>query len=181
MQSVEPIRCKKTIKKIKTNLLKKSPRNFLLFSLGINSGLRISDILKLKVKDVKDVEYIQIKEKKTQKSKRFPITNAYKKILDEFIKNKSLEDWLFKSKKGNRPITRVQAYRIIRRACEKAGITTKIGTHTLRKTFGYHFYQEKKDIALLQTIFNHSTPTVTLRYIGINQDMIDSNLKSFSL
>ena len=51
----------------------------------------------------------------------------------------------------------------------------------LRKTFGYHFYQEKKDIALLQTIFNHSTPTVTLRYIGINQDMIDSNLKSFSL
>ena len=81
----------------------------------------------------------------------------------------------------NEPITRIQAYRIITEACLKAGITCKIGTHTLRKTFGYHFYQEKKDIALLQTIFNHSTPSVTMRYIGINQDIIDSSLQSFCL
>ena len=64
---------------------------------------------------------------------------------------------------------------------EKAGITSRIGTHTLRKTFGYHFYKEKKDIALLQSILNHSSPSVTLRYIGINQDIIDKNLNTFKL
>ena len=181
MQFVEPIRGKCEIHEVKRILGKKSKRDLLLFSLGINSGLRISDILKLKVKDVQNVDFIEIKEQKTQKHKRFPVSYAYKRLLNNYTKGKLPDEWLFKSKKGNRPITRVQAYRIISRACEKVGITTKIGTHTLRKTFGYHFYQEKKDIALLQTIFNHSTPTVTLRYIGINQDMIDSNLKSFSL
>ena len=181
MQFVEPIRDKKKIELVKVILKKSGVRNYLLFLLGINSGLRISDILKLKVRDVQNVEYIEIKEQKTQKYKKFPVNYAYKRLLSNYTKSKFPDEWLFKSKKGDRPITRVQAYRIISRACEKAGITTKIGTHTLRKTFGYHFYQEKKDIALLQTIFNHSTPTVTLRYIGINQDMIDSNLKSFSL
>ena len=181
MQFVEPIRVKSEIDSVKSILRKKCKRDLLLFILGINSGLRISDILKLKVKDVQNVDFIEIKEQKTQKHKRFPVNYSFKRLLNNFTKNKPPEEWLFKSKKGDRPITRVQAYRIISRACEKAGITTKIGTHTLRKTFGYHFYQEKKDIALLQTIFNHSTPTVTLRYIGINQDMIDSNLKSFSL
>ena len=181
MQFVEPIRDKKKIELVKVILKKTGFRNYLLFLVGINSGLRISDILKLRVKDVQNVDFIEIKEQKTQKHKRFPVSYAYKRLLNNYTKGKSPDEWLFKSKKGDRPITRVQAYRIISRACEKAGITTKIGTHTLRKTFGYHFYQEKKDIALLQTIFNHSTPTVTLRYIGINQDMIDSNHKSFSL
>ena len=181
MNFVEPIRDKCEIDKVKTILRRKCKRDLLLFLLGINSGLRISDILKLKVKDVQNVDFIEIKEQKTQKYKRFPVNYSYKGLLNNYTKDKSQDEWLFKSKKGDRPITRVQAYRIISKACEKAGITTKIGTHTLRKTFGYHFYQEKKDIALLQTIFNHSTPTVTLRYIGINQDMIDSNLKSFSL
>lgn len=181
MNFVEPIRSKREIAKIKKILAKTSKRDLLMFSLGINSGLRISDILKLKVKDVLDVDFIEIREQKTHKFKRFPITDTYKDLLNALVKNKPLDNWLFKSKRGNYPITRIQAYRIISDACEKAGITTKIGTHTLRKTFGYHFYQQKKDVALLQTIFNHSTPTVTLRYIGINQDMIDTNLKSFSL
>ncbi len=57
----------------------------------------------------------------------------------------------------------------------------EIGTHTLRKTFGYHFYKETKDVALLQNIFNHSAPSVTLRYIGINQDIIDKAIDNFSL
>lgn len=56
-----------------------------------------------------------------------------------------------------------------------------IGTHTLRKTFGYHFYQKYKDLALLQELFNHSAPSVTLRYIGINQDMIDDAMREFKL
>lgn len=58
---------------------------------------------------------------------------------------------------------------------------TEIGTHTLRKTFGYHFYQQYKDVAVLQQIFNHSSPAVTMRYIGITQDIIDEKVDNFTL
>ncbi len=181
MKFVEPIRDKKQIEKVKQILKKQNKRDYLLFILGINSGLRISDILKLKVKDVKNKQYIEIQEQKTKKFKRFPITDSFKYDLDNYICNKLSNEWLFRSRKCNKPITRVQAYRIINNACVNAGINFRIGTHTLRKTFGYHFYREKKDIALLQNILNHSSPSITLRYIGINQDMIDFSLRSFSL
>ena len=69
----------------------------------------------------------------------------------------------------------------VQEACFEAGITARIGTHTLRKTFGYHFYQEYKDIGLLQYLFNHSSQRVTLLYIGITQELIDSKLRSFAL
>ena len=181
MNCVEPIRKREQIENVKRILKCSGYRDFLLFLIGINSGLRVSDILKLKVSDVKQKDYIEISEQKTGKYKRFPITNSFKDYLNEFIVDKSLDDYLFSGKQRNKPISRIQAYRIINNACRKAEITGHIGTHTMRKTFGYHFYREKKDIALLQYIFNHSAPSVTLRYIGINQDIFDSNLQSFSL
>ena len=181
MECVEPIRDKKKIKLVKTILKQNSMRNYLLFWVGINSGLRISDILKLKVSDVMNKRYIELKEQKTGKYKKIPITDSFNEPLKEYIIGKNPQDYLFLSQRGKKAITRVQAYRIISEACLLAGITTKIGTHTMRKTFGYHFYQEKKDVALLQNILNHSSPEVTLRYIGINQDIIDENLMSFRL
>lgn len=180
MNIVEPIKSIEDIQNIK-RILSKKPRNALLFSFGINSGLRIADILSLDVKDVKGKDYIELIEQKTNKYKRFPITKSFKKELDEFIVGKNEEEWLFASQRGTKAISRIQAYRIICNACVTAGITAHIGTHTLRKTFGYHFYQENKDVALLQCIFNHSAPSVTLRYIGINQDIIDSRLNAFCL
>ena len=101
-------------------------------------------------------------------------------LIKNFLLDKNNDEALFKTRFNNR-LDRVQAYRIICNACNNAGINLNIGTHTLRKTFGYHFYQEKKDIVILQKIFNHSTPDITLRYIGINQDIIDLNLMTFSL
>ena len=181
MVCVEPIRDKNKIEIVKRILKEHGSRDHLLFLLGINSGLRISDILKLKVSDVKDKEYIELNEQKTGKYKRFPITNSFKEALEEFIIGKNPDEWLFSSQRGGKPITRIQAYRIICNACLEAGITTRIGTHTLRKTFGYHFYNKTKDIALLQCLFNHSAPSITLQYIGINQDIIDSNLQAFAL
>ena len=76
---------------------------------------------------------------------------------------------------------RTQSYRIIRDACREVGIDYKIGTHTLRKTFGYHFYKKFDDIVLLQKIFNHSTPNTTLRYIGLEQEEIDEKYLQFIL
>lgn len=181
MVYVEPIRDKEKIEIVKLILKENGSRDYLLFLLGINSELRISDILNLKVCDVKDKEYIEIKEKKTGKYKKFPITSSFKETLFEYVADKDSSSWLFPSHRYNKSITRIQAYRIIKKSCEKAGINVRIGTHSLRKTFGYHFYNETKDIALLQDILNHSAPSVTLRYIGINQDRIDSCLHSFCL
>ena len=181
MTAVEPIRDKSLIDMVKRILKRQGSRNHLLFVMGINIGLRISDTLKLKVKDVRNKDYIELYEQKTKKFKRFPITSSYKADLEDFIVGKDDEEWLFASRRGGKPITRIQAYRILQNACLEAGITAKIGTHTLRKTFGYHFYQEHKDIGLLQYIFNHSSQQVTLLYIGITQDIVDSKLRSFAL
>ena len=180
MSTVEPIRSMKLLRKVEKILQKQNLRNLLLFTLGTNSGLRISDILKLNVADVKNKTYIQITEKKTGKYKRFPINEKLKLMLEEYTKGMKDESPLFLTMFGNR-LDRVQAYRIINTACRRAGIEEKIGTHTMRKTFGYHHYKKFKDVVILQKIFNHSSPQVTLRYIGIEQDTIDKSYIDFVL
>jgi len=77
-------------------------------------------------------------------------------------------------------LTRVQAYRIINDVAELMGIE-EIGTHTLRKTFAYHFYQKTQDIYTLMELLNHSAPSVTRRYIGLAQDDMDKKIENFSL
>lgn len=180
MNTVEPIRNKKIIKKIEKLLSQKSQRDLLIFAVGINCGLRISDILNLNVSDVKNKSYIDIIEKKTGKNKRFPINSKLKPMFEKFTKNRKEDEPLFTSVRKNR-MERTQCYRIINFVCREAGLECKIGTHTLRKTFGYHYYQKFKDIVMLQKIFNHSSPQITLRYIGIEQDTIDESYKKFIL
>lgn len=179
MNFVQPIRKKEKIEEVKSILLHKSYRDYFMFETGINTGLRISDILPLKVCNVRNQDYIILKEKKTGKTKRFQISNDLKAEIGEYTKNMNDYDYLFPSQKGGH-IERVRAYEILKEAGKAAGIG-EIGTHTMRKTFGYHFYKKYKDVAMLQKIFNHSSPSVTLRYIGIEQDEIDEVLRDFSL
>lgn len=181
MNLVQPIRDKRKIEAMKNELLKDGFRNYMLFVIGINTGLRISDILNLTVDMVRDRTHIRIYEKKTNKYKRFLINENLKKDIVKYIENMKDYEYLFPSRKGeNQPISRVQAYRIL----NKAAINVKleeIGTHTLRKTFGYWHYQMYKDVAILQDIFNHQFPNITLRYIGINQDIKDKTIEKFYL
>ncbi len=182
MNTVEPIRDKNKINLMKIILKNKSIRNYLLFTLGINTGLRISDLLKLKISDVVDPkgkirDNIYIREKKTSKEKVFSLNKTVKDSVKEYLGSldKYELDWyLLKSKKGeNRPISRIQAYDILNGAADEVGIKDKIGTHTLRKTFGYHARIKGVGIEILQRIFNHSAPGITMRYIGISQDEMD--------
>lgn len=182
MEFVQPIRSKEKIEEIKSVLKENGMRDLLLFSMGINTGLRISDLLKLKVIDVKGKSHVEIKEQKTGKVKRFPILGNLQSLLEEYTRNKELSEYLFKSRNGeNKPITRVMAYMIINNACKNCGIQDNIGTHTLRKTFGYHHYQTFHDVAILQYLLNHSSPSITLRYIGIAQDNVEQTLQQFEL
>ena len=166
------------------------PRNELLFILGINIGLRISEILKLKISDITRSngktprDYVIITEMKTNKTKKFYIGDTVKKVVENYmkeIKNSEPNTYLFLSRKGvNIAITRQQAYRIINNAAESLGlvernnngsiISGEIGTHTLRKTFGYHSFQNGTSLELLMDLFNHSSKTQTLKYIGITEE-----------
>lgn len=181
MRFVQPIRDKVKIEEMKKSLKRRSHRDYLLFALGINTGLRISDILMLCVGDVNNRDFTTIKEQKTGKTRRVIIPGYLRKEIAEFAWDMKPGDKLFQSRKGsNQPIGRVQAYRILNSVAAELGLE-EIGTHTLRKTFGYWHYQKNKDVAILQQIFNHSSPSITLRYIGITQDMIQKSLENFSL
>lgn len=182
MELVEPIRNKKQIETLKKYLKGQDIRNYLLFVLGINSGLRISDLLKLTVEDVKNQDRISIREQKTNKHKDFPLSDTCKKVIQEYLKTTNITDgYLFTSRKGNKPITRVQAYRILSEAAKTVGITEPIGTHTLRKTFGYHAYVNGTDVTRIQKLLNHSAPNVTLSYIGITKEELDNVYISLNL
>lgn len=181
MKIVQPIRDREVIDKFKRELKKNGTRDYMMFCLGINVGLRISDILKLKVSDVKDKDRIRIYEKKTTKYKRLLIPPKLRDELEDYVCGMNDDEFLFQSRKGdNKPITRVQAYRILNKVADKLG-EEEIGTHTLRKTFGYWHYQANKDVAILQDIFNHSAPSITLKYIGINDDIKDKTMMDFYL
>lgn len=172
MNFVQPIRDIEKVREVRNFLSEKSARNELLFCFGIYTGLRISDILRMRVKDVRNRDFIVVKEQKTKNSKRIPILLDLKKVIDPYVEGLQDNEYLFKSRQGrNKPITRVRAYDILREAARAVDLQ-EIGTHTLRKTFGYHIYGATKDVALLQDIFNHSAPYITLKYIGVNQDAI---------
>ena len=180
MTAVEPIRNKNLIKSIEEELKATNFRDYVLFCFGINSGLRISDILKLDVKDVRNKKILRLKEIKTGKYKTLPFNKKIRHILQIYTKNRNLNEPLFVTKFNNR-MDRITAYRLLNRVCGLMKLDIKIGTHTLRKTFGYHFYKQYKDIVILQKIFNHTNPSVTLRYIGIEQDEVYKSYENFIL
>ena len=180
MAVVEPIRDLNDLKMIEQILKENGERDLLFFTIGTNCGLRISDILRLNVGDVKGKNYIQIVEKKTGKYKKFPINSKLKPMIENFTNGRNDDEPLFLTVFKNR-LFRVAAYEIIKKACKKANIEANVGTHTMRKTFGYHHYKKFKDVALLQKIFNHSNPAVTMKYIGIEQEQIEMSYINFIL
>ena len=177
--TVEPIRDKTKVKQMYHYLNGQDPKYSLIFKFGLNTGLRISDILPLKVKDIfsenmEFLDYLILNEKKTGKEKKIKINNALQRALESSVKSQqlSLDSYLFSSKKGGH-LGRVQAYRVLKEAAEIIGVQN-FGTHSLRKTWGYWTYKMSKyNIGLIMDTFNHSSPSITLRYIGVNQDQKD--------
>lgn len=181
MNYVEPIRDSETVKNICVYLKEANIRNYIMFYIGIYSGLRISDVLRLRVGDVKNKDSINIREKKTRKQKIYTINPLLKKEIKSYCEGKSLSEFLIKSREGdNRPLSRVRAYQIIKDVGDVFGIPN-LGTHTMRKTFGYHHYTQYKDVVMLQKIFNHASPAITLKYIGYEQEKINTSIKNFKI
>jgi len=154
-------------------------RDVLIFLIGINTGLRVNDLVALKVGDVKGKAQFVIYEGKTNKRREVNVGMLQEEIA-RYTEGKHPDTYLFPSQKGTKHITTTQVYRIMDAAADFLG-RDDIGTHTMRKTFGYHHYKQFHDVAILQEIFNHAAPSITKRYICIRQDEINDTLNDFRL
>ena len=176
----EPIKDTKELKSLINfyNTKKPNTRNYCLIVLGLNTALRISDILSLKWNMIYDfskkkfTNRIVINEKKTGKTNIVPINKKLLICLQKlFLKLKPQGcDYLFtKHTDRSRPLNRTQAYRIVKQAANECNLTGNISCHSLRKTFGFFAWKQGTQPALLMAIYNHSSYNITQRYLGITQ------------
>ena len=188
MNTVQPIKNPDILRQIQEELASHTDahgeRMFLLFELGIHTGLRISDLVRLKKKHVCG-EFIEITEKKTGKATRIPLDTTIRAIIQDRCRDMTDEDFLFPSrvKHGDgeqRPITTRCAYNDIKQIAKIFRLKEDIGCHTLRKTFGYWHYKQNKDLEILRQWFNHASQAVTVRYIGMDDEEKRLSVKGFN-
>ena len=156
-------------------------RNYGLFKVQLNTGLRISDVVKLKYDDVFQKngnikKHISLTEKKTKKNRVIFINQVLKDTFKELKEYYNLDTgmYFFTSRKGNnKPLTTTQVHRIYQNIGKIFNLKN-FNSHSLRKTFCYFIYQKNNDINLIMKIMNHSSTAITLRYIGITDDDIDN-------
>ena len=185
MSTSQPIRDTQDLTALREFYLKDEPnmRNYVLICLGVNSALRISDLLELKWKDVYNFKDENFKkhlityEKKTGKETWIAINENARNGLQEymkFLKKISGEDYIFKGKNNCGHLSRSQAFRIIKHAAGELNLENGISCHSMRKTFGYYAWKCGTPPAVLMDIYNHSSYEITKRYLGIKQDDKDS-------
>lgn len=184
MGTTQPIKNKKDLHEFIQYYKEKEPsiRNYTLIVLGINTALRISDILNLKWENVYDFElnslknHICLKEHKTGKHTMIAINSSVISALNDFYleRKPNSSDYIFtKNSDFDSPICRSQAYRIVKKAADSMHMEN-ISCHSMRKTFGYHAWKQGIPPVLLMDIYNHSSYSVTKHYLGISQDEKDS-------
>jgi integrase len=178
MNTVEPIKNLGVISEILSYFEGENKRDYMLMFLGFNTGLRISDLLKLKSYEVREKEFIYIREQKTKKERKIPILPHVKQEIERYLLEIQNQKYLFKGKYSDEHISRFRAYQILKFVQRKWSLQS-LGTHTLRKTFGYHFYKSTKDIATLMVILNHDRESMTLKYIGMSQDRVNSAMRKW--
>lgn len=178
MNTVQPIRDPALVGEIANWFSKRNDRDCLMFLLGVYMGRRISDILRLKVRDVKGKDSIYIKEKKTGNCCRIEMHPVLRRAINEYCKGKDQDEFLIKSQKGfNKPISRERAHAILKEAAKWFALPD-IGTHSMRKTFGFHLYMNNgKDVSLVMNALGHSSESVTLRYIGVEKEQLNRAIK----
>jgi len=174
---VDPIKELKDISAIKKMLKHDKPRDYCLFVLGINTNLRAGDLLSITVGQVRDLKSggdLVLKEKKTGKGRRITLNESAIEAIQHWLNSgKSLgdDDQLFKSQRGVLTVQSVN--RLVKTWCKEINLPGNYGSHTMRKTFGYHQRKQlNTSIPELMVMFNHSTQRQTLDYLCIQADEI---------
>lgn len=169
---------------------KPNPRNYALINIGLNTALRIGDLLSLRWENVYCFEtgayrsHISLKEKKTGKETRIAINSSVLRTLTWYMEkcpDCQPQSCLFAGKAPDAPLSRSQAFRIIKDACEELHLSENFSCHSLRKTFGYQAWTSGVSPAVLTILYNHSSFQVTKRYLGIEQDDKDKVFLNLNL
>ena len=169
-------------------------RDLLLFVVGINTALRISDLLQLRISHFlkgrdKIVSRFWIKEQKRGKRHEIVINNSIREALEEFLAAypaivDDLDNYMFFNTKLNSfqaPIKRGQAWKFIKTICKEVSLNGNYGTHSLRKTWGYHARLQGVDLALIMHKLNHESIAYTKRYLGITDDELEAVAQRLNL
>lgn len=203
--AAEPIKDMSDIIKVSRFLISNQRyRDNMLFIVGINFGLRVSDLRLLKFSNIIADNFVfkdrfAILEKKTRntrkhkKNRYISINKAVIEAVTLYLKNTEgikLSDYMFRSESNNgrsqnSPLSAKSIDRILKGIADDLGLSNKMSTHTLRKTFAYHQMvmsgNDPRKLLLLQKMFGHSTSAQTLDYIGITSEEIDDAYKKLNL
>ncbi|MCU7819848.1 MAG: tyrosine-type recombinase/integrase [gamma proteobacterium symbiont of Lucinoma myriamae] len=173
---VEPIRNLAVIQRIKRNL-SDNLRDICLFTLGINTAFRANDLLSIKIGDVRYLQLgdsIEIKEKKTRKHRIVTLNASCINSLQKYLNIKMDQDdseYLFTGQRGVLNVCTLN--RMVKKWCVNAGLKGNYGSHSLRKTWGYHQRVTfNSDIPCLMLAYNHASQRQTLDYLGIQSEEI---------
>ncbi len=193
-KTTEPIKNREDVERLKDfyRVVEPNPRNYALIVVGVNSALRVSDLLALRWKHVYDFEsgaireHVEVKERKTGKQKMLALNENARDALAMLYRKSNRpgkNGWVFQGddRWGKRPLSRSQAFRIVTYAAGRLSLGEHISCHSLRKTFGYHAWKMGVSPILLMAIYNHSSYEVTKRYLGIGQDEKDEVYRTINL
>lgn len=173
--SVDPIRKLKDIDRIKEKL-KDKPRDLCLFTIGINSNLRASDLRELTAGQVRGKEAgdtVVIREKKTKKKRNLVINNTMKSAITGLLASRKFDDddYLFEGQRGQLTVSSIN--RLVKDWCASIRLKGNYGSHTMRKTWGFHQHKTfGVELPELMVAFNHSSQKTTLSYIGLQSATI---------
>lgn len=166
MKASLPIKDIEMIQKMKSLFLSNGEiRGYLLFVLSINTGIYLKDLLKLKVRDVKNKQYLTV-----GKNKVVPLTDEIQEVIKKAINGCKLDAPLFQGKVGQQ-LDRTSAFYIFKTICVELGVDDKYSVLSWRKTFAYHYYQKYKDISYLMWLFNQHSTEQALNFIGVEENM----------
>ncbi len=180
---VQPIRDPEKLNAIKTILMEKAPaRDYLLFTLGVNTALPVRDLLPLRVVDVVDTKgkvrrVLELRTGSSGKLFRIRLNDAAAEAIRHYVSREGRtkrDALLFRSKTGEAPLNRAQVWRLINGWCRAVGLTGRYGGHTLRKTWGYMALKHHSvPLHAVRRKLGHTTPGETRRYLGVEDDKIE--------
>lgn len=198
---VDTITNEETVYRLETYLKGVTQRDYVIFKIGTNLGLRVSDFLDMPkdsqaeriekgkkpyytvqhFRDMCELGKVKLNQEKTDKSAYFDIPPDVKALMLEYMEGRDGDEPMFPSRMGGKALTRVGYHVVLKKACEILDIKENIGCHSMRKMFGYFHYKKYGNIRMLMEIFNHSKEYMTLKYIGVVQEEINMSMQNFSV
>lgn len=192
MKQVEAAKSKSQRDQIEAHLREAGQVYHDIWKLGVNTALRISDLLQLTIADVKNLDSsapaLELVEIKTGKARRIMLNAPALKIMQRRVSEYPRQHYLFQSdavnidrSKAPQPINRRSVGRVFEKVGQQIAPRLSLGTHSMRKTRGYAMFEAGRSIESIAKVLNHSSPAVTMRYIGIEQRDIDRSYVEFEL